>query len=82
MAGQDRALAAHISEMAIYDDAMRGALMMPDFTAPQKAARNAAIADARARLAAGSGRSLTPTVIARIDALLNLPETDPELGVR
>jgi hypothetical protein len=68
--------------MAIYDDAMRAALMMPDFTAPQIAARNAAIADARAGLAAGSGRTLTPAAITRIDALLDLPVTDPELGVR
>ena len=79
MAGNDRVLAVHVRAMALYDDTMRAAAMMPDFTEQQKSARNAVIADARARL--GSDRKLTATAITRIDALLNLPPTDPTLGV-
>src|SRR5262249_37430732 len=82
MAGNDRVLAANIRAMAMYDDTMRAALMMPDFTGAQKAARNAAIAHARAQFAVASRRPLTPTAITRIDALLDLPATDPALGVQ
>jgi len=77
----DAALAAHVKAIASYDDSMRAALMMPDFTPPQLAARNDAIAGARSRLGSSSRRRLTPDAVQRIDALLGLPKIDPALGV-
>ncbi len=81
MVGNDPALAEHVQAIAAYDDTMRAALMMPDFTGTQDSARRAAIANARARLAAASRRRLTPAAVERIDVLLGLPKTDPALGV-
>ena len=81
LAGGDGRLAAHIRAIAAYDDTMRAAMMMPDFTGVQVSARNAAIANARTRLASASRRHLTPAAVARIDTLLGLPQADPRLGV-
>jgi len=81
LAAGDAALAAHVKAIASYDDSMRAALMMPDFTPPQLAARNDAIAGARSRLGSASRRRLTPDAVQRIDALLGLPKIDPALGV-
>ena len=81
LAGNDPRLAGNIRALASYDDAMRSALLMPDFTGAQRGARNAAITGARARLAGASHRRLTPAAVTRIDVLLGLPQTDPALGV-
>jgi hypothetical protein len=60
---------------------MVAALAMPAATPAQIAARNAAIAAARTQLATASNKTLTPAVVARVDHMLDLPATDPTLGV-
>jgi hypothetical protein len=65
-----------------YHNAMITALAMPTTTPAQAAARNAAIAAARADLLAqAANKSLTPSVVSSVDNRLGLPATDPTLGV-
>jgi len=72
---------SRVGQIAAYDKAMVAALAMPAATSVQTAARNAAIAAARTQLASASNKTLTPAVVARIDHMLDLPATDPTLGV-
>lgn len=68
--------------VASYETAMMTALSMPTETPAQVAARNAAIAAARANeLTRAANMPVTPAVVARVDDLLGLPATDPSLGV-
>jgi hypothetical protein len=61
---------------------MFAALAMPALTVEQRAARDAAIAAARAQeLSLAANRTVSPAVVDRVDALLGLPPTDPTLGV-
>ena len=65
-----------------YHNAMVSALAMPTSTPAQLAARNAAIAAARADvLAPAANKSLTPGVVSAVDKQIGLPATDPTLGV-
>ena len=69
--------------MAAYENAMLAALAMPSLTPAQTASRNQAIASARStQLAAASTKALSPAVVAQVDQLLGLPNTNPNLGVR
>jgi hypothetical protein len=61
---------------------MLSALQMPTDTAEQREARDHAITDARIHLAAATNRRLNSAAVSRIDALLGLPATDPQLGVQ
>ncbi|TXL73948.1 hypothetical protein FHP25_18655 [Vineibacter terrae] len=75
---QARSVAApnsRVGTIAAYDKAMLSALSMP------LSSRDPAIAGARRQLAAASNKTLTPAVVARVDSLLGLPPTDPNLGV-
>ncbi len=75
---QARSVAApnsRVGMIAAYDKAMVQALAMPLST------RDAAIVSARRQLAAASNKVLTAPVVARVDSLLGLPPTDPNLGV-
>ena len=69
-----------VGKIATYDKLMVSALAMPTATATQIAARNAAITSARLQLASTTNKSVTPTVIAKVDQTLGLPATDPTLG--
>ncbi len=61
---------------------MQTALALPDATPAEIAARDQAIASARSiELAAAANHPLSPPVVARVDALLGLPPSDPALGV-
>jgi|SRR5215472_1833264 hypothetical protein len=71
-----------IQQMAIYDLTMRNALQMPTDTPEQRGVQDRAIADARIQLSAATHRRLNPVAVSRIDAVLGLPATDPQLGVR
>jgi hypothetical protein len=71
-----------IRHMATFDRMMLEALQMSAATPAQRAARNRAIASARIELAASTNRRLNPTAVRRIDAVLGLPASDPQLGVR
>jgi hypothetical protein len=65
-----------------YHNAMDAALAMPTATPGQVAARNAAIASARADLLApAANKGLTPTSVRTVDQRIGLPATDPTLGV-
>ena len=68
--------------MALYDDRMRAALLMPDYTPAELSARTTALVQARRGLvAAFPPQSLTPDVVTRIDDELGLPSTNPALGI-
>lgn len=61
---------------------MLEALAMPARTPAEIAARQAAIAAARAQeLAEAANRPLSSEVVDRVDQLLGLPPADPTLGV-
>jgi len=65
-----------------YRGAMLAALGMPTATPAQVAARNTAIAAARADLLGpASNKELTPSVVSAVDKQIGLPATDPTLGV-
>jgi hypothetical protein len=72
---------SRVGQIAVYDRAMVAALAMPAETPAQIAARNAAIASARTQLSTVTNKELTPAVIAKVDATLGLPATNPSLGV-
>jgi hypothetical protein len=76
------AVDARIRQMAVYDHMMLSALGMPTDTAEQREARDRAITDARIQLAAATNRRLNSAAVSRIDALLGLPATDPQLGIQ
>src|SRR5262249_51681361 len=64
----------HVEAMALYDDRMRAALLMPDYTPAQLSARTSALVEARhALVGAFPQQSLTPDTVARIDGELGLP---------
>jgi hypothetical protein len=65
-----------------YRGAMVTAIGMPTATPAQVAARNAAIASARADvLGPAANKELTPSVVSAVDKQLGLPATNPNLGV-
>ena len=69
-----------VGKISTYDKLMISALAMPSASPTQIAARNAAITGARLQLASTTNKSVTPTVIAKVDQTLGLPATDPSLG--
>jgi hypothetical protein len=69
-----------VGKIATYDRAMLAALSMPTRTPQQIALRQQAITTARETLADQTGRTLTPTVVSRVDHLLGLPPANPTLG--
>jgi hypothetical protein len=69
-----------VGKIATYDRAMLAALSMPARTPQQIAFRQQAITNARETLADQTGRTLTPTVVSRVDHLLGLPPSNPTLG--
>lgn len=73
---------SEVGRIAAYDRAMLTALSMPSSTLAEIAARNAAMSSARAaELVAASNKGLSPSMVARVDALLGLPSSDPRLGL-
>ena len=71
-----------VGQIAAYQSAMVAALAMPATTPAQVAARNAAIAAARADiLAPAANKGLTPGVVSAVDKQIGLPPSDPTLGV-
>ena len=71
-----------VGQIVSYQSAMRTALAMPTATPAELAARNAAIAAARADiLAPAANKGLTPQAVSAVDKQLGLPPTDPTLGV-
>jgi hypothetical protein len=73
---------SQVGLIAAYEQAMLAALALPAETPEQVAARDAAIAAARAgQLDAAANKPLSPEVVARVDSLLGLPPSDPALGV-
>ena len=73
---------SRVGRIAAYDQAMTTALAMPDRTPTEVAARNAAIANARATLLApAANKPLSAPVVATVDNRLGLPASDPNLGV-
>lgn len=63
-------------QVAAYESRMRSALALED-----PAQRTAAIAAARQDLAQSANRKLTGPAIARVDSLLGLPASPPNLGI-
>ena len=73
---------SQVGQIASYHSAMVTAVSMPTNTPAAVAARNAAIAAARADiLGPATNKELTPAVVSAVDSKLGLPETDPSLGV-
>ncbi|MDE2576322.1 MAG: hypothetical protein KGL55_13530 [Rhodospirillales bacterium] len=72
---------SQVGKLSTYDHMMQAALAMPSLTATQIAMRNQAIATARSTaLASATTQPLTAAMIARVDDLLDLPATNPNLG--
>ena len=69
-----------VGRLATYDKVMLSALAMPAITSTQITARNAAITSARVQLASTTNKTVTPTVITKVDLTLGLPASDPTLG--
>jgi hypothetical protein len=59
--------------IAAYESAMSRALAMPSATPAQRAARSAAVAQARSRLAAAANKPLSAAAMQQVDRLLGLP---------
>lgn len=73
---------SQVGQIAAYHGAMVSALAMPATTPDQVAARNAAIAAARADLLApAANKGLTPATVSAVDKMIGLPDSDPSLGV-
>lgn len=82
MARANAAPGSRVGQIAAYEQAMLEALAMPARTPAELAARETAIAAARAQdLAAASNRPLSSEVVDRVDQLLGLPPADPTLGI-
>lgn len=73
---------SEVGKIAAYDNAMLAALALPDATPAEAAYRDQQIAAARATyLAAAANKPLSPAVVAKVDSLLALPASNPDLGV-
>ncbi len=73
---------SRVGRIAAYRTAMLVALAMPKATPTEIAARNAAIANARATLLAkAANKPLTARVVAVVDRRLGLPHSNPSLGL-
>lgn len=73
---------SRVARITAYYHSMLMALAMPALTPQQVVARDEAIATARStELAPAANKSLSPVVVAKVDSLLGLPPSNPNLGV-